>query len=329
MKLIYDIETSSPEVQITESLNEQTGKTEKKYKIKGIFSTIGEKNRNNRIYPRDLWEREVANYQNEIANGTINTLCEWEHPARNEVDPMKAVAKINKLYIEGKYVMGEAVILDNEDGQRLKTLIDNGVKISVSSRGTGSVGKNNIVESFKLITYDLVASPSDYNATMNGLVEGYRLVEGILQGKEFHEVNGNIEEIKPDTLNAPNTLNEVTKQSEPTEETKPTVGSAPTAPTVASKPTEPTKPEGDKMVTNEEIKSLKEEILKETKECIKDCIKDLKEEILKELKPEIKAETKPDGKTLNELGIENKVNESTKQSPEIEIKNFIKSLSEM
>ena len=66
--------------------------------------------------------------------------------------------------------------------------------ISVSSRGVGTV-KDGIVESFKLITYDIVPNPSDFNATMNGVCESYRLNEGILVGKEFStDDNGNIVE---------------------------------------------------------------------------------------------------------------------------------------
>lgn len=182
MSLIFDID-SSPEIIVNESINE-SGTAEKKYKIRGIFSTINEKNRNGRIYPREVWEREVKEYQKNISGGTINCLMEWEHPARTKVDPMRAVAKINDLHIEGKYVMGEAVLLDNPQANQLKSLIDNGIKLSVSSRGVGSV-KNGVVESFKLITYDIVQEPSDFNATMNGLVESYRLNEGILEGIDF------------------------------------------------------------------------------------------------------------------------------------------------
>lgn len=82
---------------------------------------------------------------------------------------MQAVAAINKLWIEGKYVMGEATLLNNEKANQLKSLIDNGIKISVSSRGVGTV-KNGVVETFDLITYDLVDTPSDYNATMDGYI---------------------------------------------------------------------------------------------------------------------------------------------------------------
>ena len=192
--LMFDADNQGLTVEKEEVINEATGKSEKKYKIKGIFSTIGEKNRNGRTYPRELWINEVNSYQNEIRSGSINTLMEYEHPARTEVDPMKAVSKIEKLWIDGAYVMGEAVLLDNPQANQLKSLIDNGVKISVSSRGVGSV-KNGIVESFKLITYDIVPNPSDYNATMNGMCEAQRLCEGIVQGKSYEIDNfGNIVE---------------------------------------------------------------------------------------------------------------------------------------
>jgi prohead core protein protease len=191
---MYDLE--SPNFSVEESINETTGLPTKKYKIKGIFSTIGEKNRNGRIYPKHLWERNVKEYQEVIETGSINRLGEWQHPPRSNIDPMKGVIAIDKLYIDqtGKYVMGEATLLDNEQARQLKSLIDNGIKLSVSSRSLGSV-KNGIVEDFKLITYDVVDTPSDYNATMNGLVESYQLNEGILMDKEFDIVDDKIVEV--------------------------------------------------------------------------------------------------------------------------------------
>ena len=199
MNLIFDIDSKS-ELEVTEQVNEATGNTEKKYKIKGIFSTIGEKNRNGRIYPKQLWESEISSYQDNFTNGSINTLMEWEHPSRTNVDPMQAVAKIESLKIEGNYVVGEAVLLNNEKAQQLKSLIDNGIKISVSSRGVGNV-RNGIVENFKLITYDLVSDPSDYNATMNGVCESYQLNEGVVQGKNFkYDTDGNIVEVSDKDL---------------------------------------------------------------------------------------------------------------------------------
>lgn len=183
MKLMYEID-SKPEILVEESLDEATGKSSKKYKIKGIFSTIGEKNRNGRVYPLNLWETEVSKYQTNFKSGSINTLMEWEHPARAKVDPMEAVAKITSLSIKGNHVLGEAVLLDNPRANQIKSLIDNEVNISVSSRGVGSV-KNGVVESFNLITYDIVSEPSDYNATMNGVVESFQLNEGIIDDLSF------------------------------------------------------------------------------------------------------------------------------------------------
>lgn len=183
LKLLYEYHDAN--VLIEESVNDKKEKV-KKYKIAGIFSTIGEKNRNGRIYPKELWESNVKKYQDVIKSGSINRLCEWEHPERGTVDPMEAVAAINKLEINGKYVMGEATLLDNPRANQLKSLIDNGIKLSVSSRGSGRV-KNGIVESFDLITYDLVSAPSDYNATM----EGTSIYES---QKEFVMIDGKLVE---------------------------------------------------------------------------------------------------------------------------------------
>ena len=182
-KLMFDTDAKELGVEINESLNE-SGVKQKKYKIKGIFTTIGEKNRNGRIYPRNIWVNEVDRYQNEIKGGTINTLMEFEHPDRTEIDPMQAVAIIESLKIDGDYVMGEAVLLDNDKANQLKSLIDNKIKISVSSRGVGNL-KGDTVDEYHLITYDIVSYPSDYNATMNGVCENSRLCEGIVQGKEY------------------------------------------------------------------------------------------------------------------------------------------------
>ena len=191
MKLIFDIDSNS-NIEKVDEINEATGEVEKKYKIKGVFSTINTKNRNGRIYPEKLWKEQVEKYQDVIKSGSINTLMEYEHPARSNVDPMEAVAKINKLYIEGKYVMGEAVLLNNAKANQLKSLIDNGVNISVSSRGVGSV-VDSVVKDFNLITYDIVSNPSDYNATMNGVCESFKLNEGVIDDLHFDfDENGNI-----------------------------------------------------------------------------------------------------------------------------------------
>ena len=168
-------------------INEATGAQEKSYYIQGIFSTVNRKNRNGRVYPRQLWEREIEAYQKEINEKTINSLGEWEHPSRTSVDPMKAVMRIQELRMDGDYVIGKAKILDNglPETEQLKALIREGMKIGVSSRGVGKVGPNGIVESFKLICYDAVANPSDYNANLNGIRESLIFENGLCTNAEY------------------------------------------------------------------------------------------------------------------------------------------------
>lgn len=148
---------------------------EKHYYIRGKFATIEAVNNNKRFYPRALWERAVAMYQDEIKHGTINTLMEWDHPKdRLEVDPSKAIAKITKLWIDGDYVMGEAVLFDVPAAATLKSMIKYGVQISVSSRASGRTDHAGVVTDFNLITFDFVARPSDKNATMYGIFENFK-----------------------------------------------------------------------------------------------------------------------------------------------------------
>lgn len=185
MKLLFETSETNFDQELLEGV-------EKKYKIKGIFSSPGKLNKNGRIYPMNIWESEVAKYQDVLQNGHPNALMELEHPPRSNVDMMEAVAKMEKLWIENGYVMGEAVLLDNPKATQLKTLIDNGIKMSVSSRGLGSI-KGGLVESFKLITFDIIANlgQSDYNAEM------YGIREGVLQDKEFILTeSGEIREVK-------------------------------------------------------------------------------------------------------------------------------------
>ena len=170
MKLLVE-DAAILESNIVEEISE-SGIKEKNYYIEGIFSTMGEKNRNGRIYSQKLWEDNVKTYQKEIQENTINTLGECEHPSRVAVDPMKAVMKITELFVEGKYVKGKARILNNnmDETNQIKALIDVGMPIGVSSRGTG-IMKGEIVEAFELRTYDIVQSPSDYNANLQGIRE--------------------------------------------------------------------------------------------------------------------------------------------------------------
>lgn len=174
------VEENFSELEYGTELNEATG--EKKYVIKGIFSTPEMRNRNGRIYPMGIWESNVREYNEKIKQDPTQALMELEHPPRSTIDKWNAVAKIRKLELRDGKVYGEAVILNNgsKETNQIKALIDEGVKIGVSSRGVGKLGKGNIVEDFKLITYDIVSTPSDYNANLEGFNESL-----ILESKDF------------------------------------------------------------------------------------------------------------------------------------------------
>ena len=182
-----------------DEMNESTGNTERNYYISGIFSTPEQKNRNGRVYSRSIWEREVQKYQKEINEKTVNTLGEWQHPPRSTVDPLKAVLRIVELKLDAEgNVVGRAKILNNntEATNSIKGLIKEGIKIGVSSRGVGKVSATGVVEDFKLITYDAVDMPSDYNAMLNGVVEGYTFENGVMIDKEFQvDENGCVGEV--------------------------------------------------------------------------------------------------------------------------------------
>ena len=176
------------ETVIQDEMNEAIGMSERNYYIQGIFSTPEVKNRNGRIYPRSLWEREVKEYQKEILERTVNSLGENEHPPSTDINIANTVIRIVELKInEDGNVWGKAKILNDNTHltNKLKGFIKEGMKIGVSSRGLGSVNEDGIVEDFKLITYDVVSMPSDYNAMLTGLQEGYQFLNGMATNKEF------------------------------------------------------------------------------------------------------------------------------------------------
>lgn len=206
MKYLID-EALLVESAIEEELNEASGKKEKNYYIQGVFSTPGQKNRNGRIYPMNIWEREVQKYQQVIAENSINTLGEYEHPNRTKVDPLEAVMKIVELKMDNGLVCGKAKILNNNSPKtnQLKALIDEGFKIGVSSRGVGSV-KGDIVENFSLLTYDIVSEPSDYNANLSGIMES-------MQDKNFLITeSGEIKEVQVEISGKEENLDEANKK---------------------------------------------------------------------------------------------------------------------
>ena len=185
MKLI------SEEVTQSEFLIEQNDKGQKDYKIKGIFLQSNIKNRNGRIYPKEVLDKEVTRYNKEFINKK-RAFGELGHPDGPTVNLERVSHMITKLYPDGNNFIGEAKIMNTPYGKIVKGLIDEGAQLGVSSRGMGSLinrGQGNVVKvDFYLATgADIVADPSAPDAFVEGIMEGKEWVweSGVLVEKDI------------------------------------------------------------------------------------------------------------------------------------------------
>ena len=154
---------------ITEQIEEVKFLTEdnngkKNHYIQGVFLQGEIKNRNGRVYPIDILEREVSRYTTENISKN-RALGELGHPEGPTVNLDRASHKIESLVREGNNYIGKAKLLDTPMGQIAKSLLDEGVSLGVSSRGVGSLremgGANYVRDDYQLATAaDIVADPS-------------------------------------------------------------------------------------------------------------------------------------------------------------------------
>ena len=191
----------------TDYLIEQDEKTGKKdYKIKGIFMQADIKNRNGRIYPMEILQKEVKRYNKDYINEK-RAFGELGHPDGPTVNLERASHMITALYPDGKNFIGEAKILSTPMGEIVKNLMDDGAKLGVSSRGMGSIqsmqGKNIVGKDFYLATAaDIVADPSAPDAFVEGIMEGKEWVwdNGVLKSMEVEQYKEEIERTKRNEL---------------------------------------------------------------------------------------------------------------------------------
>ena len=128
----------SEQVEEVEYITEEKENGEKEYKIKGIFMQADIKNRNGRIYPMDILQKEVAQYNRNFTEQK-RAFGELGHPDGPTVNLERVSHMITALYKDGKNFIGEAKIMDTPMGKIVKSLMDEGAKLGVSSRGLGSL----------------------------------------------------------------------------------------------------------------------------------------------------------------------------------------------
>ncbi len=177
---------------------EKEGK--KNYFIEGIFLQAELKNRNNRMYPLRTLQKEVAKYsENYIDKG--RALGELGHPDGPSINLDRVSHKIISLKEDGNNFIGKAKLLDTPMGRIAKDLLGEGVKLGVSSRGMGSIRKeencNVVMDDFMLATAaDIVADPSAPDAFVNGIMEGKEWVwdNGVLKEATVAEIKTEIDQ---------------------------------------------------------------------------------------------------------------------------------------
>jgi hypothetical protein len=167
--------------------------------IEGVFLQSEIKNRNGRIYPFSVLEKEVNRYNEEyVSKG--RALGELGHPDGPTVNLDRVSHRITSLKAEGTNFIGKARILDTPMGNIAKSLLGEGVKLGVSSRGMGSIDRKEdvsyVMDDFMLATAaDIVADPSAPDAFVNGIMEGKEWVwdNGILKEKAIAEMKHSID----------------------------------------------------------------------------------------------------------------------------------------
>tara|TARA_B100000287_G_scaffold3722_1_gene3624 strand:+ start:825 stop:1469 length:645 start_codon:yes stop_codon:yes gene_type:complete len=199
MKLI------SEEISNAEYLVEETN-GKKDYKIRGVFLQSDLKNRNGRVYPKDILNKEVKRYNAEFINKK-RAFGELGHPDGPTVNLERVSHMITKLYPDGSNFIGEAKIMNTPYGKIVKGLIDEGAQLGVSSRGMGSLetrgGANYVKDDFYLATAaDIVADPSAPDAFVEGIMENKEWVwdNGVLVEKNIDAWKREIESAKRNAL---------------------------------------------------------------------------------------------------------------------------------
>jgi len=157
--------------------------------IQGVLQKADVKNRNGRVYPKEILERELKSYQRLIDEN--RALGELDHPTTPEVNLQNSSHLIKKIWWDGYDVKGEVEILNTPAGRIAKQLIAARVPLGISSRGVGSVDADDLVqEDFQLICFDLVSQPSTHGAFLHES-ENFGTVKEVVDVSEFLEKSAN------------------------------------------------------------------------------------------------------------------------------------------
>jgi len=193
MKLIAELNED------TQYITERSEDGKKHHYIAGRFMTAEEKNKNGRMYKKDILENEVSRYIREVVNAK-RAFGELNHPAGPTINLDRVSHIITELKWDGNFVNGKAKITSTPMGEIARGLLESGGQLGVSTRGMGSLKEQNgvmVVQSdFKLSTVDIVSDPSGPGCFVNGIMENvewiYDSVHGTWHEEKLHETKKHI-----------------------------------------------------------------------------------------------------------------------------------------
>ena len=195
---MYLITETTEDIQCT--ISESSEDSKKNYFIEGIFMQANKKNRNGRIYPTEILQKEAKRYTTEFIKKK-RAFGELGHPDGPTVNLERVSHMIEELEEVDQNFMGRAKILDTPYGNIVKNLIDEGAQLGVSSRGMGSVKQVDeatvqVEDDFELICWDFVSNPSTQGAFMKQIQsEGILAEQAIKNNYSYIKVNTIIRDI--------------------------------------------------------------------------------------------------------------------------------------
>lgn len=200
MKLIKEL------VEEVQFVAEEAG-DKKNYFIEGVFLQSNLKNRNGRVYPKEVMQKEVSRYMKEYVD-TKRAFGELGHPDGPTINLDRVSHMIVSLKEDGNNFIGRAKIMDTPMGKIAKNLLDEGAKLGVSSRGLGSLkvnneGINEVQDDFYLATAaDIVADPSAPDAFVQGIMENkeWMFIDGVWTYQNMDETKKLIEQAQQKQL---------------------------------------------------------------------------------------------------------------------------------
>jgi hypothetical protein len=157
--------------------DDASGRGGKTCYMKGIFIQGGVKNHNERVYPVNEISKAVTAINEQIKGG-YSVLGEVDHPDDLKINLDRVSHMITDMWMDGPNGFGKLKILPTPMGQLVQTMLDSGVKLGVSSRGSGNVEGDGKVSDFEIVTVDVVAQPSAPNAYPTAIYEGLMNMRG-------------------------------------------------------------------------------------------------------------------------------------------------------